>query len=64
MNIEKQKWILPSVDDGNAWMVRATKSEEHLKQSLDLLHHISKSIPHTPASETKVLIDFHLARFK
>lgn len=64
MAIEKQKWILPSAGDGNAWMVRATKAEEHLKQALDVLNHVRESIPHTPASETKTTIDDFLIRFK
>lgn len=64
MNIEKQKWKLPSMDDGNAFMVRATKAEEHLRQTLDLLHATKESIPHTPASEVKSNIETHLARFK
>ena len=64
MHIEKQKWKLPSVEDGNAWMVRATKVEEQLKEALDLINHIKDSIPHTPASEVKSWIYNYLARFK
>lgn len=64
MDIEKQKWKLPSVNDDNAWMVRSTKAEEHLRESLDMLHHIKESIPHTPASSTKSLVEDFLVRFK
>lgn len=64
MDIQKQKWKLPSADDGNAWMVRATKAEEHLRQSLDMLNHIKESIPHKPASAIKSKVEDLLSRFK
>lgn len=64
MDIEKIKWDLPSVADGNAFMIRSNKAEEHLKQSLDLLHHIKDSIPHKPASPLKSQIEAFLIKFK
>lgn len=64
MPIEKQRWKLPSTEHGNALTIRSSKAEEHLKQSLDLLYHVLKSIPHTPATELKSQIDDFLVRFK
>ena len=64
MEILKHKWKLPSADDGNAWMIRAIKAEEHLKESLNLLHCIKGTIPQKPASETKSIIETHLSRFQ
>lgn len=64
MGIEKQKWKLPSADDGSAWMVRSTKAEEHLRESLNLLYYIKESIPQIPASESKSIIENHLSKFR
>lgn len=64
MQILKQKWKLPSADDGNAWMIRAIKAEEHLKESLNVLHYIKQNIPEEQGSETKVIVEMHLMRFK
>lgn len=63
MDIEKQKWQLPSEKDENAFMIRAIKAEEHLREALNLLHHVKESIPQYPASETKILIRNFLSRF-
>ena len=64
MDIQKNRWRLPSVDDGTAWMVRSTKAEEHLRESLDMLMHVINSIPHRPAGETKTQIESFLTKFK
>lgn len=61
--VEKQKWKLPSEQDGYAFMVRSNKAEMHLRQSLDLLHKIMHSIPHQPASKIKSDIKDHLKQF-
>lgn len=64
MVIEQQKWILRSVEDGSAFVVRTQAAEKDLCKALDLLSHISKTIPHTPASETKHKIEDFLSGFR
>jgi len=64
MIIEKQKWKLPSEQDGNAFMVRTATAEKELRKCLDLLFHVSNSIPQKPASNIKATINDHLALFK
>jgi len=64
MNIERQKWKLPSEEDGNAFMVRTAKAEMNLRQTLDLLYHVLQSIPHKPASKIKTQIQDHLTKFQ
>lgn len=63
MEIKKQKWQLPSERDENAFMIRCMKAEEHLREALNLLHHVKETIPNHPASETKILIRNFLSRF-
>lgn len=62
--IEQNKWILPSVEDGSAFIVRTREAEKDLCKALDLLMHVSGSIPHVPASETKTKIEEFLGRFR
>lgn len=62
--IKKTKWILPTQDDGNAFMIRATKAEEHLIKTLYFLEKIRDQIPQTPAQQTKNEIDNYLIRYK
>jgi hypothetical protein len=62
--IKKTKWILPTQDDGNAWVIRATKAEELLKQALYLLEKVHASIPQCPAREIKKEIEDFLIRFR
>lgn len=64
MDIEKNRWYLPSIEDGSAFVVRTQAAEKDLCAALDLLKHIAKSIPHTPASEIKAQIEEHLDRFR
>lgn len=61
------RWIIPSLKHEDARCdghVRARQLEEDLKEALDLLEKIKNSIPQTPASETKQLIDNFLTQFK
>lgn len=64
MDIKKQPWILPSKEDGQAFVVRTQAAEKDLCAALDLLDHVKESIPHTPASQTKTDIEEFLGRFK
>lgn len=64
MDIKKQPWVLPSKEDGQAFVLRTQAAEKDLCAALDLLHHVKESIPHTPASATKTQIEEFLGKFK
>lgn len=64
MAIEKQKWKLPSVDDGSAYTVRATTAEKHLIEALNILNEVHGMVPHRPSGETKGKIEDFLRRFR
>lgn len=64
MIVQKNKWNLPSLQDGSSFIVRTHAAEKDLCEALDLLNHVKESVPHTPASETKSQIEDFLYRFK
>lgn len=64
MDIKKQSWLLPSKEDGHAFVVRTQAAEKDLCAALDLLDHVKESIPHAPASKTKSDIEDFLCRFR
>lgn len=62
--VKVKKWNLPSEEDGNSFMCRSMKAEKCLIQALELLQKIKESIPHTPSSQTKELINDFLIIYK
>lgn len=64
MDIKKNIWVLPSKEDGEAFVIRTQAAERDLCEALDLLQHIHGLVPHRPSGETKGKIEEFLKKFK